>query len=465
MLYRVKQNDTPTKIAARFGVPMRSLLGANPRKPTTVVAGIPTWRSLAVGETVSVPAGVGVGFVGSTASDAVSALVAAGSPCLQSNVALVCAAQAALGVGADGKWGSGSATAAQKLVPGAPAGCSPRPAWWAPSGQSNCVGAAPTAAAATGGAVGVTAAAAAAAAALAADPNYCKSVAVPGTLVNTTVHNFKAAWNAVNPSQAVPIGTGKYEPVTAAALSSALGGQTVAPGCGAAPSAPAPSITPAFVAPSSPAVAPSAPVASVPSAVTALLTYDPCQQQNAAAVALAQRALGQPVDSKYGTDTSTAARRLVPGAPAGCSPRPAWWAPPGQSNAPAAQTVPAAAPVAVSCPPGTALNPSTGACQPIPPQPAPPSGGGAPSPAPSGGGAGPSQPIVIAPEKPGISTGAIAAGAIGVVALVGVVAAASMGKGGKGAHGARGKSGARGHRGKAGSKHKGAAHKRATHRR
>jgi hypothetical protein len=440
MLYKVKAGESPARIASRFGVPVASLIGANPRKPTTVVAGQRTWRSLASGETVSVPVGVGVGFVGAPA-DAVSALIAAGSPCLQGNAALVCAAQAALGIGADGKWGDGTSAAARRVVPSAPAGCSPRPAWWAPAGQSNCVGlSVPTASAA--GASGVTAAAAAAAAALAADPNYCANVGKSGTAVNTAVHNFKAAWNAANPGQAVPINTGKYEPVTAAALSSALGGQSVAPSCGAAPAV-SPAITPLAVAPSAPAVSPAAPAAGAPSAVSALLTYDPCVQQNAAAVAAAQRALGQPVDGKYGADTSTAARRLVPGAPAGCSPRPAWWAPPGQSNAvPAVQAAPAASPaVAVSCPPGTALDPRTGQCVAIPaPPPAPSGGGGAPAPS------GPTQPVVVAPKE-GSSTGAIAAGAIGVVALVGVVAAASMGKGGKGTRGARGKAGHRGHKG------------------
>jgi len=455
MLYRVKAGESPARIASRFGVPLASLIGANPRKATTVVAGQRTWRSLASGETVSVPVGVGVGFVGAPA-DAVGALVAAGSPCDQANVALVCAAQAALGQPADGKWGSGTATAAQRVVPGAPAGCSPRPAWWAPAGQSNCVGLpSATAAAAAGGAVGVTAAAAAAAAALSADPNYCASVGRSGTAVNTAIHNFKAAWNAVNPGQAVPINTGKYEPVTAAALSSALGGQSVAPGCGAAPSAPAPAITPSAVAPSAPSAAPAA---GAPSAVTALLTYDPCQQQNVAAVSAAQRALGQPVDGKYGTDTAAAAQRLVPGAPAGCSPRPAWWSPPGQSSAPA--TIPAAAPVAVTCPPGTALDPRTGQCAPIPAPPPAPSGGGGTGPAITGGGggtptpSGPLQPVVTAPAKAGISTGAIAAGAVGVVALVGVVAAASMGKGGKGARGARGHSGRAAHKRKTAHKKK-----------
>lgn len=86
------------------------------------------------------PYGVADGAVGDAASDAVQALLAAGDPCDPSNVSLVCAAQVALGVQADGKWGAGTAKAAQAVFPGAPGACSPRPSWWAPSGQSNCSG-------------------------------------------------------------------------------------------------------------------------------------------------------------------------------------------------------------------------------------------------------------------------------------------------------------------------------------
>jgi LysM domain len=89
------------------------------------------------------PYGVADGALGDAASDAVNALLSAGDPCDPNNVGLVCAAQAALGVGVDGKWGAGTATRAQALVPGAPGACTPRPAWWAPAGQSNCGAASP----------------------------------------------------------------------------------------------------------------------------------------------------------------------------------------------------------------------------------------------------------------------------------------------------------------------------------
>jgi hypothetical protein len=90
------------------------------------------------------PYGVADAGLGDAGSDAVQALLAAGDPCDPNNTALVCAVQAALGIGADGKWGAGTAKAAQAVFPGAPGACTPRPSWWAPAGQSNC-GAAPPA--------------------------------------------------------------------------------------------------------------------------------------------------------------------------------------------------------------------------------------------------------------------------------------------------------------------------------
>lgn len=141
MLYQVRNGDSPAIIARRYGVSMAALIGANPRKPTTVVAGQQTWRSIAPGETVSVPM---AGYLGDSASDTVNALIAAGGPCLQANAGWVCLVQKALGIAADGKWGTDTSTAARRIVPGAPAGCSPRPAWWAPAGKVNCPAVLPT---------------------------------------------------------------------------------------------------------------------------------------------------------------------------------------------------------------------------------------------------------------------------------------------------------------------------------
>jgi len=355
MRYEAKFGDSPTIIARAYGVPFEALINANPHKPTTIVDGRRTWRELLPRETIIVPA---AGMVGDAVSDTLRALVNAGGPCLQANAALVCDAQRALGfvpgAGVDGKWGANASTKAKALGFNIPA-CSPRPSWWTPAGQTNCGGG--PAPLKPGPSANLALTASAALAALKADPGYCTSVAKVGTAVNTAVHNFKAAWNAANPSSPVPIGTGKYEPSVAAALSSALGGAVVPPGCGAvaapapapqpAPTpapqpvpapAPAPAVTPA------PAPKPAPTVASVPAAVLALLSFNPCDPANAALVCQAQAALGfKPgagVDGKYGTDAASRARQLLPNAPPGCSPRPSWWTPKGQSNCPGATPAP-----------------------------------------------------------------------------------------------------------------------------
>lgn len=59
--------------------------------------------------------------------------------------------------------------------------------------------------------------------AIAADPNYCMSVAQPGSPVNAAVHALKTAWNAANPTNLVPINTGTYEQATADVLARVLG--------------------------------------------------------------------------------------------------------------------------------------------------------------------------------------------------------------------------------------------------
>jgi len=143
MLYEVRYGDSPAIIARKYGVTVAALVGANPQKPTTVVAGVRTWRDLRAGETVSVPVGGYVGALGDPQTVAVAALMNAGSPCDQANVAMVCLAQGAMGIGVDGKWGSDTSVAARRLVPSAPPGCTPRPAWWAPTGKSSCPAALP----------------------------------------------------------------------------------------------------------------------------------------------------------------------------------------------------------------------------------------------------------------------------------------------------------------------------------
>lgn len=573
MLYTVQYGDSPAIIARRFGVSTSALIGANPQKPTTVVAGSQTWRDLHTGETLRVPVAGFIGdafsdlvgrilarkratppldlhllsnaqlaasgmqraeggtFVnragvhldrwgrpvghgpmhhvtpahhataiqsaarnialragtvhglGDAASDAVQALMAAGSPCNQANVALVCAAQGAMGLGVDGKWGGGTAQAAASRVPGAPGACTPRPSWWAPPGQVNCPPhAAPTPTPPPSSSA-LDQAAAAALAAISSDPSYCTSVGRAGSAVNTAVHNFKAAWNAANPGNQVPIGTGKFEPSVSAALSSALSGQTIPAGCGGAAPAPAPTPAPTPGPTPSPGPVPGpsvggslAPIAQAAlSALSADANYCASVGQVGTAVNTAVHNFkvawnaanpSSPVPigtGKFEPAVAAALASALGGAtvPAGCGAAPAPAPTPIPTPAPAPGPAPAPAPT-----PGLPLPPPP----PPPPSPTPgPAPAPAPSPAPgpggpSAGGGGGGGPVVVAPTTAGISTGAIVAGAIGVVALVGVVAAASMGgKGGaaagrRGAHGTRGAHGAHGTRGKRGA-HGHAAHK------
>jgi len=88
----------------------------------------------------------------------------------------------------------------------------------------------------------------AAASAIGADPNYCQSVAQSGTLVNTTVHAFKTAWNS-SQTPAVPVDTGNYEQATATALTKALGAPAPA---ACATHAPLPSTLPNALPPQAP---------------------------------------------------------------------------------------------------------------------------------------------------------------------------------------------------------------------
>lgn len=149
--YRVVYGDSPATIARKFGIMLNELIAANPQKPTKVVAGMLTFRDLRVGESLSVPT---VGFSGvgqvytlpemtiygtppAAANPAVQALTLI-DPCDPTNVNAVGAAQTAMGLKADGKYGSDTHTAAfARIGSSAPSACSPRPSWWAPAGQSN----------------------------------------------------------------------------------------------------------------------------------------------------------------------------------------------------------------------------------------------------------------------------------------------------------------------------------------
>lgn len=213
-----------------------------------------------------------------------------------------------------------------------------------------------------------------------------------------------------------------------------------------------PGIIPAATAPAAAPVPVVIPV-SAPAAAAALATIDPCYSENVQMVCAAQRALGVTADGKYGNDTATALRRLIPSAPPGCSPRPSWWTPTGQSNCTSAAMpslpapVPAAIPSLPSLPassaspglpqittsiPSVLPTPSIPSVLPLPAPATTPSTSSIPTAAPAAQ-PGPIQPTVTQPAKAGMSTAAVVAGGVGVVALVAVAAMAISGK--KGGHG------------------------------
>lgn len=486
MRYQVKAGDSPTIIARMFGVPFDALIRANRFKPTTVVDGQTTWAGLAPNEEIEVPV---AGSVGDAAIDAANALANV-NPCDRANVALVCNFQRAIGftgLYVDGKYGQQLAAEVKKRAGHAPAGCSPRPSWWTPAGQSNCVpGSAPVPTVtpvSTPSGSGVSSAASAAFAALSADPNYCSSVKRSGSAVNTGVHNFKAAWNAANPQNPVPINTGNYEPSVAAALSAALGGVAAPPGCGAVVSTPAPTaavqpppVQTPIVSPATPPPAHSAYSGAQIAAATAMnsaLTAHGYKRGDQGLYMAFQRAMGlSPIDGFPGAGTMGTLRAVLgsDGIPVAAvkvypwrsgaydgvnAPTQSEW---GGTPVPVA-AVPVPPPVIV---PATATTPPVVVPPPPPPPapvvtPPPPTSSAAPPPPapvvvppPATPVPGPAQPIVVAPEPPKkLSTGAIVAGTIGAAALVGLIAVAASGK--KGHRGARG---ARGARGRKTSKHK-----------
>lgn len=81
-----------------------------------------------------------------------------------------------------------------------------------------------------------------------ADPSYCTSVTRTGTPVNSAVHAFKTAWNA-SQAQPVPINTGNYESVTAAAIASVIGDAPAACGTHVAPTSVKPPSEPVTLGP------------------------------------------------------------------------------------------------------------------------------------------------------------------------------------------------------------------------
>jgi hypothetical protein len=492
-------------IARRFSVPMSALIAANPHKPTHRVGNVTTWRGLKHNEAVRLPSGA-VGtlgdFLGATGDQIAAATAMANAlnahGYKQADQGLYKAFQRSMGSSSpDGFPGAGTMSKLQsvlssagipmpnvKIYPWHAAGGyngvnAPTSAEWYGSGGGSAPAAAPTASATpTAPPSGLTAAATAAAAALSADSNYCVSVGRVGTAVNTAVHNFKSAWNSANPSRPVPIGTGKYEPVVASALSETLGGATVPPGCGAAAMpapTPAPTQMPSAAVQPAPAPASSGGSSAQIAAATAMNTALSVHGYKAADQPLYsafQRSVGLKADGYPGTGTMSKLQSVLASAGipmanvkvypwrAGAydgvnAPSQTEWtgapAPASKVAQTAAQTAQAAAQAADSAPTAAqatqaataaaaAANTAAAAAAAAAPADKPAAEAAAATAAQAaqaantaaqaaGGGS-----AITPPEAPKkLSTGAIVAGAVGVAALVGVAAMAMSG-GKKGGH-------------------------------
>lgn len=449
MRYRVQYNESPLRIAQSFGVPFAALIAANPQKQTTVVNGEVTWRDLRAGELISVPVPGTVGLAptnkyvvqsGDTGEKVAAKLVGdknrwrellTTNPSLKDpkyGIALYVGKTITL----PPSWVEVATVAPPVVTPVAPS-APPQviPVTITPSGPGS---------------------------------TYVVQSGDTGEKLALSYTGSKSRWPElvkVNPTLADPVYgiklyTGKTINIPAS-WTAGGGSPPVAPVLPppVGPVAPLPPVTPPAPMPLSPPVMPTpapSPVPNVPTAVLALTSINPCDQANAAFVQQAQAALGLKQDAKYGDVTSAAARKFVPNAPAGCSPAPLWWGTKETVVAPLPpQPAPPPPPPPVAPPPVmTPVTPSEPiAVVPVPVPVTPGPSPVAPAPTPE---------AVVVPEKKGLSTGAIVAGAVGVAALVGIVAMAASGN--KGSRGPRGKTGHRGRKGGGGKKRSGAKRKK-----
>lgn len=296
--------------------------------------------------------------------------LAAANPCDQANARLVCDFQKSVGQSPDGKYGTDTAHALSARVVNAPQGCHPRPAWWSGHGQSNCGG---------GGAMTqgygnryefpatpypVTQGESPATIAqrlgvpfdvliaanphkpvvtVAGVPTWVSLVAgevlnapVPGTVGANegTAHTdgVSTASGSV-PGESVPDApAGTRSPVAFQRTTPSSPGEGIVPGAGTRVSGTTATFT-------DPAAMIHSPTQANLGPATALAAVNPCEQANVGLVSAFQQSVGQTPDGKYGTDTAKALAAKVPGAPGGCQPRPAWWAPSGQRNVPGGAVV------------------------------------------------------------------------------------------------------------------------------
>jgi pyruvate/2-oxoglutarate dehydrogenase complex dihydrolipoamide acyltransferase (E2) component len=424
--YTIAYGDSPASVAKKFGISLSDLLAANPQKPTTITAGVRTFRELHIGEKLNVPT------VGLSGADAIgvgfnffkAALLPWGAPAEIAESLIAKSLRHRKHVGAPTKGGHNSWERWQQVHPGTP--YSDYQNWWNTYGQT---GGTIAGAAGVGGAV-----------------SDFKAALLPWGAISETEkalrrhphrRTIQEWYRETHPGQPLP----PYFSVgDIAAYHRAVGVGDGTAGVGDAAN----------------------------DAVQALAMVDACDPANVGLVWAAQQALGLDPDGKWGNASMKAAQaRGILHAPYGCSPRPSWWAPVGQKNYPPGVSpmptpvtvAPAPMPVPMPMPmptPGAtpaaaqaaqaAQQAAVQAAQATTPAAAQQAAAVAqqaaaqavqvaqqnPTPANQQAAATAQQAAAAAvthEKKHGISTGMIVAGAIGVAALVGIVAiAATSGK-------------------------------------
>ena len=134
--YTIAYGDSPASVAKKFGISLSDLLAANPQKPTTITAGVRTFRELHIGEKLNVPT------VGLSGADAIgvgfnffkAALLPWGAPAEIGGALIAKALQHRKHVGAPTKGGHNSWERWQQVHPGTP--YSDYQNWWNTYGQT-----------------------------------------------------------------------------------------------------------------------------------------------------------------------------------------------------------------------------------------------------------------------------------------------------------------------------------------
>jgi len=134
--YTIAYGDSPASVAKKFGISLSDLLAANPQKPTTITAGVRTFRELHIGEKLNVPT------VGLSGADAIgvgfnffkAALLPWGAPMEIAESLIAKSLRHRKHVGAPTKGGHNSWERWQQVHPGTP--YSDYQNWWNTYGQT-----------------------------------------------------------------------------------------------------------------------------------------------------------------------------------------------------------------------------------------------------------------------------------------------------------------------------------------